>query len=452
MKKSLIATFAALLFVLVPVSAQTFQEGFFLDGYTLGFRYNPAISNESGFIGGVQYSNQSRNNFGAASFLYPTEDGGLVTAFHKSIPAQTFLNSLPDDNYVNGAIDFSIFSYGWRRGENYHTVEASVKGIYDVTVPKEIFQIAKLGTKEHVYDLSGFGMGFMAYAELAYGYSRQLSDIVSVGARAKLLVGLEALRYEIDRFDMSFSEDQYTASVGARLDFTNRMGKFKTDEEGYMSLLSLNAKDKLHWPSGGGLAVDLGVVVTPVEGLTISASALNLGAMIWYYGNAGQSSGAVTFSGFDDLTLDVIKSGKITQELKPLGDEFLSAMQMWNVKKRVCLETVPFTLTAAVKYAMPFYNALSIGATGDFVHWAGGMSYKEFRGCLAWNLCRKLGITGNIGAGDYGMVWGAALTVGIHKFHLNAGMESGFGGTIPYRSTPLKPNNKCLTVGLTYDL
>ena len=451
MKKSLIATFAALLFALVPTGAQTFQEGFFLDGYTLGFRYNPALSNESGFIGGVQFSNQSRNNFGAASFLYPTEDGGLVTAFHQSIPADKFLGSLPDRSYLNGAIDFSIFSYGWRRGDNYHTVEASVKGLYDVSIPKEIFQIAKLGTKDHYYDLSGFGMGLKAYAELAYGYSRQLSDIVSVGARAKLLVGIESFRYDIDRFNMSFTEDQYTASIGATMDFTSRMGKFQTDEEGYMKLSSLSAKDKLHWPSGGGVAVDLGVVVTPVEGLSLSVSALNLGAMVWYYGNAGQSSGEVTFSGLEDLTLDVIKSGKIAQEFKPLGEEFLSAMKLWNVKKRVCLEPVPFTLTAAVKYAMPFYDALSIGATGNYVHWS-GMSYKEFRGCLAWNLSRKLGITGNIGAGDYGMVWGAALTVGIHKFHLNAGMESGFGGTIPYRSTPLKPNNKCLTVGLTYDL
>jgi hypothetical protein len=126
-------------------------------------------------------------------------------------------------------------------------------------------------------------------------------------------------------------------------------------------------------------------------------------------------------------------------------------MKLWSVKKRVCLEAVPFTCTAAVKYAMPFYDALAIGASGNFVCW-GGMSYKEFRGSLAWNLSRKLGVTGNIGSGDYGMVWGAALSVGIHKFHLNAGMESGFGGTIPYTSMPLKANNKCLTVGLTYDL
>ena len=451
MKKYLFSALAALLFAFVPASAQTFQEGFFLDGYTLGFRYNPAISNESGFIGGVQFINQTRNNVGAASFLYPTEDGGLVTGLHKSISADKFLGSLPDISYFNRAIDFSIVSYGWRRGDNYHTVEASVKGLYDASLPKEIFQIAKLGTRQQQYDLSGFQVGAKAYAELAYGYSRKLSDIVSVGARAKLLIGIESLRYDIDRFDMSFSEDGYEASICANLDFTSRMGKFRTDEEGHMKLLSLSAKDKLHWPSGGGLAVDLGVVVTPVEGLTISVSALNLGAMVWYYGNAGRSAGIVQFNGFDNLTLDQIKEKKILDQFNLLKDEFLSSMQLMSVKKRVCVETVPFTINAAVKYAMPFYNALSIGVSGNYVHWI-GMSYKEFRGSLAWNLSRKLGITGNIGKGDYGMVWGAALSVGIYKFHLNAGIQNGFGGTIPYSSTPLKANNKCMTVGLTYDL
>ena len=98
MKKYLFSALAALLFAFVPASAQTFQEGFFLDGYTLGFRYNPALSNESGFIGCVQYSNQSRNNVGASSFLYPTEDGGLVTGLHKSISADKFLGSLPEQS------------------------------------------------------------------------------------------------------------------------------------------------------------------------------------------------------------------------------------------------------------------------------------------------------------------------------------------------------------------
>lgn len=451
MKKYLFSALAALLFAFVPASAQTFQEGFFLDGYTLGFRYNPALSNESGFIGGVQYSNQSRNNVGASSFLYPTEDGGLVTGLHKSISADKFLGSLPDISYFNGAIDFSIFSYGWRRGDNYHTVEASVKGLYDVSLPKEIFQIVKLGTGRHQYDLSGIQLGAKAYAELAYGYSRQLSDIVSIGARAKLLIGIESIRYDINRFDLSFTEESYVASLGADLDFTSRMGKFRTDDAGYLKPLSLSAKDKLHWPSGAGLAVDFGVVVTPVEGLTISASALNLGVLVWYYGNAGRSAGTVRFDGFKDLSLDDIKGGKIKDQLTPLKDEFLNAMRLKSVSKRVSVEAVPFTFNAAVKYAMPFYDALSIGVSGNFVRWS-GMSYKEFRGSLAWNLSRKLGITGNIGRGDYGMVWGAALTVGIHKFHLNAGIQNGFGGTIPYSSTPLKANNKCLTVGLTYDL
>jgi hypothetical protein len=451
MKKYMLSAIVALLFAFVPASAQTFQEGYFLDGYTLGFRYNPALSNESGFIGGVQYSSQSRNNIGAASFLYPTEDGKVVTGLHKSIPAQQFLGNLKDINYLNGAYDLSIFSFGWRKGKAYHTVEAGVKALYDVSVPKEIFEIAKMGTGETNYDLSGFRLSGQLYAELAYGFSYQLSDIVSLGARAKLLIGIESLHYDINRFQLSFSEDRFVANLGAHLDLTSRMGKIQPNEVGNFNFLNISSKDKWHLHTGGGLAFDFGIALNPAEGLSLSLSALNIGAILWYYGNAGQSSGVTEFDGLT-LTMDEIKGGSVADMFKPLGSEFLNSLKIYGLNKPlVRLEAVPFYFNAAVKYAMPFYDALSIGATGNIVHWS-GMFYKEFRGSLAWNLCRKLGITGNIGAGDYGMVWGAALTVGIYKFHLNAGFENGFGRTIPYSSTPLKANNKCLTVGLTYDL
>lgn len=80
------------------------------------------------------------------------------------------------------------------------------------------------------------------------------------------------------------------------------------------------------------------------------------------------------------------------------------------------------------------------------------MSYKEFRAGAAWNPSGKLGVTANIGTGDFGLVYGAALTAGIQKFHLNVGVQNGFGGTVPYTSMPLKANNKCITLGLTYDI
>jgi hypothetical protein len=47
---------------------------------------------------------------------------------------------------------------------------------------------------------------------------------------------------------------------------------------------------------------------------------------------------------------------------------------------------------------------------------------------------------------------GLGLNASIWKFRITAAMSNGFGGNIPYTNTPLKPNNKVITLGLTYDL
>ena len=56
-------------------------------------------------------------------------------------------------------------------------------------------------------------------------------------------------------------------------------------------------------PSGAGVAFDLGLVFTPAEGLTISASVLDLGGMYWFYGNRAMSSGVAKFEGLDHVSM-----------------------------------------------------------------------------------------------------------------------------------------------------
>jgi hypothetical protein len=181
-----------------------------------------------------QWENQSRNNVGAASFLYP-RNGEVVTALHESVSADEFLGSLKDDIYLTGNIHFNLFSYGWKGEKAYHTLEAGIRAAYSASVPKEIFTILKLGTGEVSYDLSGINVAGNAVVELAYGYSRKLSDLISVGARAKLLVGIEALRYNVTRFDLTMQEDAYQAQVEADLDLTSRWSKIRANDETMIS-------------------------------------------------------------------------------------------------------------------------------------------------------------------------------------------------------------------------
>ena len=444
------STLLAALFVCLVAGAQSFQQAFYLDGYRLGYRYNPAIQNPEGFLSVGQWEDQTRSNFGAASFLYP-RDGEVVTALHSSVSTEQFLGSLHEDNYLTGNINFNLFSHGWRKEAAYHTIEANVRALYSASLPIELFAIVKAGTTEEQYDLSGLNLNGNAIVELAYGYSHKLSDIVSVGARAKLLVGVESLNYRVSHLNLTTTGEKYEADLEADLDLTSRWRKIRPDEDGYLNLMDLSAKDRWKLPSGIGLSVDLGVVATPVEGLTLSASVLDLGAMLWYYGNAGKSKGTATFTGMKELSVDDIKSGHIKHQFDEVLDQLVESVKIKAVQSKTLLEAVPVNLNLGVKYALPFYRPLEVGVTGNYFA-VSGMSYKEVRGALAWNHFDWLGVTANGGVGSYGPVWGLALNAAVKRFRLTVGYNDGFGGTVPYTSTPLKANNKVVTVGLTYDL
>ena len=452
MRKHYILFVATLLLWAMPTHAQSFQQAIFLDGYRLGYRYNPALQNPDGFLSVGQWENQNRNNIGLASFLYPRE-GEVVTGLHSSVPAQEFLGSLKDDNYFNNSINFNLVSYGWRKDKAFHTLEANLRASYSASIPKEIFSIAKLGTGETFYDLGGLSFSENAIVELAYGYSRKLSDFISVGARAKLLLGIEALSYRLTRMDLTLSEDVYKATLEADLDLTSSWQKIRPDKNGNLTLNPLNFSSKDRWklPSGAGLAVDLGIVATPLEGLTLSAAIVDLGGIFWYYGNAGKSQGTTTFTGMENLTMEQIKEGNIKEQFNDELNDLMASLQLKALGSKKSLEAVPFNVNLAVKFELPFYRALAIGATGNYMGMK-GMPYWEARGVLAWNPWNWLGITANAGSGEHGAVWGAALNAAFKRFRLTAAYSDGFGGTLPYSDMPLKANNRMLTVGLTFDL
>ena len=451
--KKIVVSFISVLILSVPsVFSQTFHQGLFLDGYRLNYRYNPALVSDSGFLSVGQWAHQSINNIGAANFLFPTGEG-VVTGLHSSISPEEFLDHMPDMSCIRSRINFNLFSYGFAKGENYHTVEANVRALYGVTVPKDIFTILKVGNGEGTYGLGGLNLNGSAYAELAYGYSRKLSDIVSLGFRAKLLVGVEAINYNVSQLDLKFDQDDMTMSLDADFDLTSRWSKIHPDEDGYyrLNLGSLSAKDRWRLPSGAGLALDMGIVITPLEGLTISAALTDLGGIVWYYGNAGKSKGTSTFSGFNDLRFESIKEGKILDNLEDVGNQFLSSVLVKAVKARTVMTPVPFNADLAVKYELPFYRAVAVGLTGNYLAYK-GLPYYEGRFAASWNPCKYFGIMGDIGFGSLYEVYSVAINAGVGRFRATASLSNGFGGTIPYTSTPLLPRNKVITVGLTYDL
>lgn len=430
--------------------AQSFQEGFMLKDYRLIYHFNPALAGESDFISLFQVSSSNRNNVGASAFIYPY-DGQVVTYLHSSVPAQTARENFRENNYLTKSYDFNLFSYGMFRNGAEHTFELNIRGMYAISAPGELFMFAKTGAAPSTLDLSRLRAQGDIYAELAYGYSRRVSDVFSFGARVKLLGGLYALDYNVTRLDLSMSESKYQADIEASLDLTDQAVGFAVDSDGYMDFKDFTYKGLIHIPKSYGAAVDLGIAVYPTENLTLSASVTDLGGIFWYFGNASRSSGTVSFTGLENLSSEEFNEEGLMTQANTLKDRFLEQIRLSEAETKARFKAIPFSANLGAKYSMPFYDRLSAGLTGQYIGYQ-WMPYWEGRFALACNPVDWFDCTANIGTGAYGMVWGAAGSICFHRFRLNVALTNGFGGYIPEKRNPLKPTYKNVTFGLTYDL
>jgi len=416
---------------------------------------NPALNAnlENGFVRIGEFRSNTRNNVGAASFIFPSGDK-LVTGLHSSIGIDQFLGGLMPVNSLYSQMDYNLVSYGWKGGPlgGFHTVDVGAKGDYGVSVPKEIFQILKSGTGESPFDLSSFTAFGNMYGEIAYGYSLPVSDNLSVGARVKLLVGLNSASVSASRFQLTTTDDEYTVDLDADIDLTNRNKKISADDEGYLDYTSFRGKGKLGLPSGAGLAVDLGVAWKPFSGFTLEASLLDLGGILWYYGNGGKSSGTYTFDGLKDMSSDEFDQEKLSAKLKETGEEVLKVIKPKAVDGRFKAKAVPFTARIGASYEMPFWSNLSVNCSSLYTGYNFCAPYWEARGGLAVNFPGTAMVGMSAGSGAHGVVWGANASVDFLSFRLTASYENGIGGVIPYEGTPLKANNKSLVVGLVYKI
>ena len=412
---------------------------------------NPAETPDYGFIRIGEIQSTTRNNVGAANFLFPSGDK-LVTGLHSSISADDFLGGLKAANSLYGQMDYNLVSYGWKASKGYFTVDVGARANYGLSMPKEVFQILKTGTAQSPYDLSRLNAFGNLYGEIACGYSYPLGDNLTVGARVKLLVGLNSVSLDVRKLDFITTEDEYTVDLDADIDLTNRSKKAGADENGYLDFSSFKGKGKLGFPCGAGLAADLGMVWKPFQGFTVSASVLDLGGIFWYYGNAGSSSGSYTFNGLKDLSTEEMDAETISAKLREAGEELLSVVKPKAVEKRFRLRSLPLNANMKASYALPFFDMLSVDMYGQYAGYSFCAPYWEARGGLSFDYPGLARIALSAGSGAFGFVYGVSGSVDFLSFRLYASYENGIGGVIPYEDIPLKANNKFLTFGLTYKL
>lgn len=426
--KKILASAVIAIVAITSATAQSMQTTYFLDNNMYSYRINPAIASEKGFVGFVinNLNFTTGSSIGMNSLIYPTPDG-LVTGFNNAITTKEFLGNLKAQNRFDVEENLSLLSIGfWTNHDFFHNIEVNVRGYQNAGIPKDLFGMLKSGSG--TYDLSRTSVNVQSYLEVAYGLSKRINDIIAIGVRLKFLAGLENLNVSANdaNFLIGGQSLKYTSDLTLRC--AANMLKIPTKPSAQDPTRKVLDYGHIGFinditPSGYGGAVDLGITVKPVDGLTISLAALDLGAVNWTYNVVGINQGGE----FNGVKMSNISVDAISDEMEAAWNKLQEFVEFTPQEAgQKSLEMMPVNVNLGVRYRLPAYERLSFGALGTY-RTNRYLRFWEVRAGAAVTPIDWFSITANYGCNSNGLTYGTALSLNFASINLILGWE-GYSG------------------------
>ena len=445
MRKLIIS--CAIVMISAGLSAQNFQSGYFLDGYHLAYRQNPAFTDSTAFRTGILSiaGATSRSNIGLSDIFYPYE-GRLVTALNKHIPAKTVMDKFPANGArINLNLDFGVFATGFKRGNVYHTVDVTLKYAGQVRVPYDYVSLLKEGVvNKDFFNLSGIDAGIDNYLELSYGQSRNWGKL-KYGIRVKPLIGLGHGRFRGRDVTLNAAGKGWTQDVHADIEIAGGLVTWSTPEDNDSRLIDVSSlginRYKIGF-GGLGLALDFGAEYPLTENLALSASVLDAGGIKWLDKVYGKSDAHYQYNPNED-----IDSEEKLQPLKDILDAFDFHIQN---KKANSFEFLPVSLNVGAKYKMPFNEDFSAAILYTYKPYR-FYGYHEVRLFGCWTPLSWLSLDLSGARHNFGWSFGGAFDVHAPGFNVFWGIDS-YSFRVTPQLIPVDKSNIGMTFGVSFPI
>lgn len=362
--------------------AQYLRSSYFMEGTSARLQLNPGLQPTKGYfnmpiIGSFNMS-ASSNVLGTSDIIDLMDSGSDLYSNDK------LFDRLKADNRLNVNLNTDILSFGWYRGKGFWSVNVGLRADFGAALAKDMFSMMRTmngfaledvaGTNQS-YSLSNQTLNMKAYAEVGLGYSRRITEKLTVGGRVKVLLGLARAEMNINQFDLdlevpnlrNYQDDASRGELspsdwyGAHYDYsangnvitTLKGGGMTFDNDGMIDDFDLDAGDL--GIAGSGFGIDLGASYKVWDNLTVSASILDLGFLKW----KESETTVATVSGGDEVTINSENYDRY------IGGDFLSFERFdfeegspEKVKTKTRLYS---TLLLAGEYGL-LNNKLSVGA------------------------------------------------------------------------------------------
>ncbi len=308
-----------LIMATLGVTAQS-NTMYYLTGAPQSYRLNPATQPQCRFFLGLPvvnsfYMETYNTSFGITDMLWnDPETGQVIYPFHSDAALDEFLGMLDDENTLSLDLAISPISMGLGIKEMYFTFDITFKIDQGLYYPSDFFPVFIPRIPDgSTFDFSSLGFQVTSYVEYAFGVSRKfMDDMLQVGIRPKLITGIGTISSTDNNITLDASTDIYELNSQMELQICAPGFILPLDEEGdfdlsegfiFDSTLSSVSDYRKLFMTNKGLGVDIGVHVKPIEGLTLSASLIDLGYIKWKeYVHTLTLEGSVEFNGIDIQT------------------------------------------------------------------------------------------------------------------------------------------------------
>lgn len=434
------ALIACLIFSnILNLHAQYLNSSYFMEGMTYRHELNPAFINESNYINLPffvlgNFNTSFRGNIGMSDFLYPYNKNGnkLTTFMNPEISANEFLGNLQTNNHLNMDIHLPILAFGFRGFGGFNTFGIKLHSSTSFNLPYGLFEFLKCGMYDEngsMYHFDNLTIRSNNYVELALGHAREIiEDRLNVGAKIKFLVGAGYANAYINQMDIYMSQDEWKINADGRVEASVNGASFETkhpDEQGRKEVTGFNF-DK-PGIGGFGLAFDLGAsykLDDYVEGLTVSASILDLGFIKWNDGINARMQDEYTFTGFKNpISIDGEESSSnLEDELEQIGNDLEDFIKLYEEAPGGRTTKLAATMNIGAEYALPWYNKLRFGLLSS-THFNRPFTWSEAR--LSANIAPTKGIelSVNYAISSFGSSFGYVINFHPKGFNFFIGMD-----------------------------
>jgi hypothetical protein len=344
---------------------------------------------------------------------------------------------LKDHNQFVFDVGIDLLAFGFKAGKTHISFNFSQKNSFKYSLPKDFLLFLRHGNESFIgetADLSGVDFGALMYTEMAIGFSREITEKLTIGARAKLLNGLADMSVEhwdaglftgpvTYELDMNADIQMNTAApldVYYNDDDPQKIDSIKMQDIKREELLG---RYLLNNPNRG-FGFDFGAVYSLSDKITLSASVTDFLSQITWTEDVYNLKLKGDYQ-FEGMSLNSLLSDDFEEEdFEVLQDSILSAFAISGTKN---------------SYTSKIGTSYYLGGSYDVLGWLNvgglvrGKLYKDIHlASYSLSANAKAGrfLSGSVsctmlGSGDFNLGVGLGLKLGPAQLYLLADNIAG---------------------------